>query len=226
MVRMQPKFRLLPALLLAAVLALAGCQTMHHVKIDAINDPQKAMGSSYRLKLRDPSGSLSDSVAAEAESRIRDALAARGLFEAPAGTAPDMVIDAEYGIGPGQMKIVYQPRDSMGPIYGGPSPGGAKPIMVFEKFIKLSAREATADDVTPPKGRSAHRGEEIWSLHVSVEDPKRDLEPYLEVLASSAVDYIGANTGAEKYVDVEDKEARSNLRTRSTAGQQASGSRP
>lgn len=202
------------AALLATLTLLSGCRTIHEVKIDAINDPARPMGASYRLDLRDPSGSVDKDLGAQAARDIRDALAARGLYEAPPGASPDMVIDAEFGIGPGQMKIIYRSRDALGGGLMSPRTGGseAKPILVFEKYIKLSARQATPEDLQPGPGNRRNRGEEIWSLTVSIEDATKDLGPYLDILASSSIGYIGTNTGAEKTIEVDDGIARATLR--------------
>jgi len=193
---------------------LTGCQTIHSVKVDAINNPDKPLGTAYRLEMQDPTGSQADELAVRTRAAVKEALAARGMYEAPPNGRTDMVITAEYGVGPGQMKIVYRASDpsAMGASMGR---GSAKPILVFEKYIKLTAREpAPADQPEATRRTRRERGEELWSLTVSVEDDKRDLEPYLAVLASTAVDYIGANSGAELHVPVDPATAAGNLRRR------------
>lgn len=208
--------------LLACVAALAllgGCKTIHSVKVDAINNPDKPLGAAYRLEMNDPSGSQPDEIAAEARALVKEALAARGMYEAPPNGQADMIITAEYGVGPGQMKIVYKREDSMIGGIATMGPGSPKPILVFEKYIKLTAREPVADEQpTAPAGRrpTRERGEELWSLTVSVEDEKKDLGPYLAVLASTSVDYIGANSGSELHVSVEASTAGGNLRRRAS----------
>lgn len=206
-------------LLAAAVLAamvLTGCKTIHSVKVDAINNPARPLGTSYRLEMHDPSGSQPDDVARDARQVVTEALAARGMFEAPPNAESDMVISAEYGVGPGQMKIVYKPSESsiMGVTTMGR--GSPKPILVFEKYIKITAREPAATTSARPGGRNPGppRGEELWSLTVSVEDEKKDLGPYLTVLASTSVDYIGANSGSELHVPVDASTAAGQLRQR------------
>lgn len=208
-------FALLPvpaALLLLSAL-LTGCQTIHSVKVDSINNPAKPLGTAYRLEMQDPTGSQADELAVRTRAVVKDALAARGMYEAPPNGRADMVITAEYGVGPGQMKIVYRATDPMA--MGGSGRGSARPILVFEKYIKLTAREPAPSDQPEATRRTRRdRGEELWSLTVSVEDDKRDLEPYLAVLASTAVDYIGTNSGAELHVPVDPATAASNLRRR------------
>lgn len=215
--RLRPRPLLLAAAL--SVAALSGCKTIHSVKVDAINNPARPLGTSYRLEMHDPSGSQPDDVARDAREVVKEALAARGMFEAPPNAAADMVITAEYGVGPGQMKIVYKPSESsiMGVTTMGR--GSPKPILVFEKYIKITAREpAPSLAPRPGGGRAAGppRGEELWSLTVSVEDEKKDLGPYLTVLASTSVDYIGANSGAELHVAVDASTAAGQLRQRRT----------
>lgn len=184
---------------------LTGCPTMHDVKVDAINNPLKLGGTSYRLEIIDPSGGVDKELDIQAVSSIKSALAARGLYEAPASVTPDMVIILEYGVGPGEIKIVYRSSVDAGLGMGMQGPS-AKPILVFEKYLALSAREGAAPGKTiAPSGgkkRDSH-GEEIWSVRVSVEDPKKDLAPYLIVLASSSIEYIGQNTGSEVHLQVD-----------------------
>lgn len=192
---------------LALCVLLTGCQTFHDVKVDAINNPLKLAGTSYRLEIIDPSGGVDKELGVLAVSSIKSALAARGLYEAPASVTPDMVIILEYGVGPGEIKIVYRSSVDAGMGLGGGMQGPeAKSILVFEKYLALSAREGVAPgNPAAQSGGKKHenRGEEIWSVRVSVEDPKKDLAPYLVVLASSSIEYIGQNTGSEVHLEVD-----------------------
>lgn len=213
-----PVRAILALFLLLAAWMLGGCQTIHYVKVDAINDPGKPLGTAYRLEMNDPSGSQADEVAVAARALVKEALAARGMYEAPPNAPADMVITAEYGVGPGQMKIVYRPQEStLGIGVATMGRGTPKPILVFEKYIKLTAREpAPADQAPAPGNRRGPRprGEELWSLTVSVEDDKKDLGPYLTVLASTSVDHIGTNSGSELHVPVDASTASGTLRRR------------
>ena len=164
------------------------------------------MGTSYRLEVHDPSGGVEPAISAQAIANAKDALAARGLFEAPANTNPDIIINLEYGLGQGQIKIVYRSRvdESISGIGSSKSEPYAKPVLVFEKYIQLSAREPVADDANQAqRGRPKNRGDELWNVRVSVVDSKKDLAPYLAVLASVSVDYLGRNTGKELHIVVD-----------------------
>jgi hypothetical protein len=217
-------------LIAAAVVLLTGCRTIYTVRIDAINDQTKPLGASYRLEMYDPTGSQEEKVNIMAEQYVRAALGSRGLFEAPSNGKADMIVTAEYGVGPGQMKIVY--TAPQGPSLMGPpltSGSSAKPVLVFEKFLRITARapvDASASRVPPPasetRGRRtsgnraprAARGEELWNVNVSIEDPKKDLAPVLEVLAATAIDHIGGNTGEEVYIRVESGSPEATLKIR------------
>lgn len=202
---------------LAALLGVfTGCQTVHDVTIDAISNQSKPMGSSYRLVVHDPTGGVDKELAGTAVAAVKDALAARGLYEAPAGVSPDVVIDYQYGVGPGEIKILRAPPAMMnsGGIGIQDIDYGDKPIIVFEKFIALSAREPVPAEAVNGRASATRKGEEVWNLRVSIEDEKKDLAPYLPVLASVSVDYMGANSGEEKHVVVKSGDAVENLHRR------------
>ena len=198
--------------LAAALGAFTSCSTIHEVMVDAINNPEKPMGTSYHLEVHDPTGGVDKELGAKALANAKDALSARGLYEAPPNAKPDMIIDLEYGVGPGQIKIIYRsPADvSMSNI--GPQDPPAKPILVFEKFLQLTGREPTPEATAPGPARARRRGDELWSVRVTVEDQKKDLAPYISVLASVSVEYIGRNTGQEKHFEVDANKAESALR--------------
>jgi hypothetical protein len=200
-------------LLAAAVFVLSGCQTVHEVVVDAISNKEKPMGTSYQLEVHDPNGGVDKGLGVQAVTDIKDALAARGLFEAPPNTKPDMVIDFEFGVGPGQIKILRHatPIVLAGMIEPSPEEYADKPVMVFEKYITLSAREPVPEEAAAGRGRPARRGDELWNLHVSVEDQKKELASYLPVLASVSIDYMGENSLKEKRIPVKAEDAAASL---------------
>jgi len=75
----------------------------------------------------------------------------------------------------------------------------AEPVVVYEKYLKVSARQ-NRESV---EGRPAP---EVWSVNVSAEDPSNELRKYLPILASATADYIGANTRQEKEVTVREND--------------------
>jgi hypothetical protein len=207
-------------LVLATGLLLAllgsGCQTIHEVTIDAISNPKKPIGQSYRLEIVDPSGGVDTDLQALALATIKDTLAARGLYEAPPGVKPDSVITCTYGVGHGHINIVTQANTDLllGPTAMAPT-SSSKAVVVFDKFIELSAREATGRPDPAQPGAPPGRGEEMWNIKATIVDTKKTLDPYLPALATACIDYIGANSGKELHFKVEEKAAREILRQRS-----------
>lgn len=74
-----------------------------------------------------------------------------------------------------------------------------RPVIVYEKFLKLSAREnrEISEGRAPP---------EVWSVNVSAEDKSQELRKYLPILASATADYIGTNTKESKPVKINEKD--------------------
>jgi len=73
------------------------------------------------------------------------------------------------------------------------------PIIVYEKFLKVSARENKESS----EGRAPA---EVWSVNVSAEDKSQELRKYIPILASATADYIGTNTKESKPVTIDEKD--------------------
>lgn len=205
-----------PAAGLLLTLLGTACQTVHEVTVDAISHPQKSIGQSYRLEVIDPSGGVDTALQAAAIATIKDTLAARGLFEAPPGVKPDSIITYTYGVGHGHINIVTQANTDLllGPMTTSAS-SRSKAVVVFDKFIELSAREVAPPPDRAQPGVPAGRGEEMWNIKATIVDAKKNLDPYLPALASACIDYLGENSGKELRFKVEEKAAREILRERS-----------
>ena len=201
---------------LAAALLGTGCQTVHQVTIDAISNPRKQIGESYQLEILDPSGGVDVELQAMATSTIKDTLAARGLYEAPRGVKPDAIVTATYGVGQGHINIVTEQNTNLllGPMLTTLPTTNTKAVVVFDKFIELSAREAVATPDPNRPGAPARKGEEMWNIKATIVDAKNTLAPYLAALGSSCIDYIGENPGRELHFKVEDKVAKAILKQR------------
>jgi len=174
----------------------SACQTVHEVTIDAISSSRQPPGTSYHLEVRDPSGGVDNSLATQVATTIQDALAARGYYPVPARTQPDLVINVDYGVGQAHIKIVNNRNTDM-LLGGGMTPANnSKAVVVFNKFIELSAREPTTG-ARPDGPGPAKPGDEFWNLRASIEDTKNELGPYVTIMAAAILDYIGTNTGHE-----------------------------
>jgi hypothetical protein len=57
-------------------------------------------------------------------------------------------------------------------------------VLLYTKFLRLSAREAGTSPAEPP-------GPPLWSVVVTNEDQSDDLVRYTRLMAAAAMDYIG-----------------------------------
>lgn len=73
------------------------------------------------------------------------------------------------------------------------------PTVVYEKFLKVSARENK-------EGVEGKAPAEVWSVNVSAEDRSQELRKYIPILASATADYIGTNTKESKPVRIDEKD--------------------
>lgn len=202
---------------LGLLVCLAGCQVVHDVTIDAISDRSKPMGASYHLEVNDPTGGVEPELHNLAVSTIKDALGARGLYEAPASVRPDMVIEASYAVGHGHVKIVTERNTDilLGPSIS-PHPS-SKAVVVFDKTLEITAREPAPPAGTGDSRIAAQPGAELWSVKTKIVDTKQTLAPYLPPLASACIDYIGENPGRELILPVDSGHAATLLQQRPPA---------
>jgi hypothetical protein len=70
-----------------------------------------------------------------------------------------------------------------------------QPVVVYEKYLKISARENKPAD----EGRPAA---EVWTVNVTAEDESKDLRKYLPILAAASADVIGTNSHTQKPVTI------------------------
>jgi hypothetical protein len=190
---------------------------------------QAAEPKSYRVHSHNPTVAEDSLRYNEVSAYIKTALSGKGLYEAPSAESADLIIDIDFGMETPRMKYqtVIKPiivitasqakpqpdrrpnggRDFV-PIGGsvGPPVGKitgmreeAEPVVVYEKFLKISARE----NREAVEGRPAP---EVWSVNVSAEDPSNELRKYMPILASATADYIGTNTRQEKEVSVNEND--------------------
>ena len=68
-------------------------------------------------------------------------------------------------------------------------------VTVYEKFVRLSAREARPSSEGKPPA-------EIWNVQVSAEDESNDLRKYLPVMVAALVDQLGQDTASQRIVRI------------------------
>ncbi len=213
----------------AALLALLlhGCSTTYEMQVDAIKNPEPiAEGAeSYVLVPRDPSTDVNELRYKETVNWIKTALSAKGYYEATDPLAADMVIEVDYGMEAPRQEVriveepVYVRRQEPGYYQSVPmrdANGNVRMVQVYvpgrvsselagyqqraittivnEKYLVLTAKQNTlaADGDTTAN--------EMWSVTVVNEDSSDNLREYLPIMAASATDYIGEDTGAKKSV--------------------------
>lgn len=213
-------------------LLLAGCVSSTEVKVDSLAKPNAENAVSYELKNKNPLVADDSLRYQEAAGYVKTALSGKGMYEAPPGVKPDIVVDLDYGVGPpvskretisepvyitipGQIRTerVQVGTDSQGrPIYqtitvqDPPTTEFAGfreyqiTVTVYEKYLKLSARENTP----PVEGRPQN---EVWTIDVTSEGESRDIRKKLPVLVAASIDYIGKDSQGQKTIRIKDTDS-------------------
>lgn len=84
-------------LLAALALGLGGCATSYKVQVNSIINPELPTGTTYVLTTQDPNLPDKDLGYYEVADRVRTALAAKGMYEAPSAADADIVVEIDYG---------------------------------------------------------------------------------------------------------------------------------
>ncbi len=212
-----------------AVLALAGCATTHEVKVDSLAKPKAEAAVSYEIKNRNPLVADDSLRYKEAAGMVKTALSGKGLYEAPPGVKPDMVVDLDYGVGPPQMRkeTVSEPvyitvpgqirvervqvgTDSQGrPIYqtvtvqDPPTTefAGFREYVVTVVVYEKYLKLSARENKEAAEGRPP---DEIWTIDVTSEGESRDIRKNLPVLVAASIDYIGTDTHGQKTIKLKD----------------------
>ena len=212
-----------------AVLLLAGCATTHEVKIDSLAKPKAEPAISYEIKNKNPLVADDSLRYKEAAGMVKTALSGKGLYEAPAGVKPDMIVDLDYGVGPPQVKkeTVSEPvyitipgqirtervqvgTDSQGrPIYqtitvqDPPTTefAGFREYIVTVVVYEKYLRLTARENAEQTEGRPT---QEIWTVDVISEGENRDIRKSLPVLAAASIDWIGKDSQGQKTIRIKD----------------------
>jgi hypothetical protein len=213
----------------AAALVLAGCATTHEIKIDSLAKPKAEPAISYEIKNKNPLVADDSLRYKEAANMVKTALSGKGLFEAPEGVKPDMIVDLDYGVGPPQSRkeTVSEPvyitvpgqirtervqvgTDSQGrPIYqtitvqDPPTTefAGFREYIVTVIVYEKYLKLTARENKELTEGRPQ---QEIWTVDVISEGESRDIRKTLPVLAAASIDYIGKDSQGQKTVRIKD----------------------
>jgi hypothetical protein len=191
------------ALVLPLLTGAAGFAANHEIKLEALCFPAAARGPFFSYRIAAAPGTLNrEGAQADALRHVRTALSGHGLFEAPAGVAPDLAIEVAYGLGGAQTEIqtrtVAVPAPPLGDPSFGTNPVTTIPVYsrvtVFPKHLMISARTA----------RSA---ENVWRIQASLANGNRRLEAALPVLAAAIMNVVGYDTHGTTRLKLSSKDA-------------------
>ncbi|MGH7943785.1 MAG: hypothetical protein ACREH8_19240 [Opitutaceae bacterium] len=208
---------------------LAGCATTHRVKVDSLAKPDAEASISYEIKNKNPLVADDSLRFKEAANLVRTALSGRGMYEAPANTKPDLVVDLDYGVGPPEMRkeTISEPvyitipgqirtervqvgTDSQGrPIYqtitvqDPPTTefAGFREYIVTVIVYEKYLKLSARENAEPVEGRPP---QEVWTVDVTSEGESRDIRKNLPVLVAASIDYIGKDSQGQKTIRIKD----------------------
>lgn len=232
--RSRPRFSCAAfgGLLFGAGALLSGCATSYKVEVDSISQPKASEATSYRIVTKNPNADEGSLRHQEATAYVKTALSGKGLYEAPPGQDPDMVVEVDYGVEPPR---VVMERSSV-PIYAqvgggvryeqvvvGTTSTGAPIVRTVAVYEPPRTEVIGYQDVVTPvamyekylrisarENKPMEEGRpppEVWSVNVSSEDKSDDLRKYLPILASASVDYIGKDSGEKQTVTVKETDS-------------------
>jgi hypothetical protein len=214
----------LPALALAAAL-LGACQTTHRIEVDALSRPEMAGNTSYKLVVTNPQIDTGSLRHREAVGYIKQALAAKGMYESPDPAKADMAVTIDYGMSPPKSRIEEISHAEYKLVPGGyrtvvvrvgTTPAGQpiyQTVVVQDpaQYVYAGDRIQQISVVTYEKHLSLSAREnrpdldggppkEVWSVDLNSEGSSRDLRKAIPVLAGAAIEYIGKETNGAQTI--------------------------
>lgn len=185
--------------------SLAGCATTNSIPpaqmvVEAIRNDASAARNHFSYVIEDgqPVGSDESTYYDLAVKYVRTALSSKGLFEAPEGTKPDMIVEIDFGM--------EAPLVLVGDSYnmgwtGDDATALAVDRIIYDKYLRITARE------TPEQAKD-RPPRELWSIYVTNTDEQSNLPRYILLMVSAAMDEIGEHTSARRAVVLTLKDGR------------------
>jgi hypothetical protein len=211
---------------------LGGCASSTQVKIDSLAKPNAENAVSYEIKNKNPLIADDSLRYKEAANYVRTALSGKGMYEAPPGVKPDLVVDLDYGISPpvsrretvsepvyitipGQIRTerVQVGTDSQGrPIYqtitvqDPPTTefAGFREYQITVTVYEKYLKLSARENAPPVEGRPP---QEVWTIDVTSEGQSRDLRKKLPVLVAASIDYIGRDSQGQQTIRIKDNDS-------------------
>jgi hypothetical protein len=231
---MLPSSRIGRIVLLPLLVTLfSGCATTYRFKVDAVrNDEVSEEKQSYQIVSANPEMDQEDLRFKEAEAFVKTALSSKGMYEAPAGTSAQMVVEVDFGmeeprtkfqtvsepvyalVGGGTRTVTVPVTDAKGNtryvtyvVYDPPQReliGFRDRVITYQVYEKYM--RITARETPDQAGDRPPR--ELWSVYVVNEDEKDDLREYVPLMVSAAMDSINENASSKKDVVLRDTDER------------------
>lgn len=191
---------LLRGLAVAALPLVTGCTQLYKLEVESTREEHADLNldaKSYHIVNFSQTATVAGAKTLrqkEAEKILKDALAVRGMYEAPSRENCEIVLDVQYGVAPSRIDVTNVNRpivaSSGNPAQGGHIVGyvrGQTAEVVREKYLQITARANVKTDngASPPI---------IWTVSVRDIDEESDLRTYLPILAEVAADWSSKNT--------------------------------
>ncbi len=214
---------------LVALVFLAGCATTTEVKVDSLAKPNAEASVSYEIRNRNPLVTEDSLRYKEAAGHVKTALSGKGMYEAPPGVEPDMVVDLDYGVGPpvSKRETISEPvyitipgrirtervqvgTDAQGrPVYqtitvqDPPTTefAGFREYQITVTVYEKYLRLSARENKPEVEGRPPN---EIWTVDVTSEGESRDIRKKLPVLVAASIDFIGKDSQGQKTIRIKD----------------------
>jgi hypothetical protein len=188
-------------LILPLLIGATGIAANYEVTVEALCFPAAARGPFFSYRIAAAPG-MRDREATDAVRHVRTALSGHGLFEAPAGVAPDLAIEVACGLGGAQTEIRTRLVDVPAAPSGDPNfamnPVTQIPVYsrvtVFPKHLMISARTAGS-------------AENVWRIQATLANGSRRLEAALPVLAAAIMNVVGCDTRGTATLKLSSKDA-------------------
>lgn len=191
----------LSGLAAAAVLPFAaGCTQLYTIEVESTREEHADLNldaKSYHIVNFSQTANVAGAKTLrqkEAEKILKDALAVRGMYEAPGREHCEVILDVQYGVAPARLDVTNVKRpvvaSSGNAAQGGHIVGyvqGQTAEVRREKYLQITARAnvKTEGGAAPPV---------IWTVSVRDIDEESDLRTYLPILAEVAADWSSRNT--------------------------------
>lgn len=216
-----------------AGVSLSGCASSYRFQVEAVKNVEApVVAQSFEVVSANPEIETSDLRFIEAAEYVKAALSSKGLYEAPAGTEADMIVEVDFGIeGPEQEIRTYF-------VPAGPSPLGdlrgqrgsvsnslISPVLSSEgmfargDFDDMSEEQVlivvtvynkflriSARESPTSEGDRVQR--EIWSVLVLNRDESNDLRKYVPLLVTAAMDHVNEDLAEPENVILTDEDTR------------------